>query len=105
MKTQKQNIDAAIKMAKKIESNYNKLSTKGNANSFFDAWHDIMLCQKECAWQAVDDIEYCYKTKTGNDLFNYVEEYLDQLEKTVKYTNAVIKAQKYVLLIPENIFA
>lgn len=105
MRTEKQNIDYAVKIAKKIDANYNKLSWNSKSSSFFDSWHDSMQCQQECAWQVIDDIEYCYKTKIGNDLYNYIDDYIDQLEKTLKYTDAVIKAQKYVNLIPENIFA
>jgi len=103
MRTEKETMKLAIKLYDKIYNNYTKLELNGN-EAFFNAWHDTLQIHKDCAEQIIDDIEYCIENYSGSKLQENIDEYIDQLEQTVKYTDSIIKAQKYSLLICSPIF-
>ncbi len=98
----------AEKLVSKIEELYNALDA--STAFYFEAYHDSMLIQLDAAEEVFSDIDHIttgLDVRTGADktkVLDDVDTFIDQLEDTVKYCQAVITAQKAVEKIPTPIF-
>ena len=88
----------AVHLANLIDKQYNLL--KSDKFGFFDAYHDTMLAQCDCAWQEVDETEYFEKL---GELDN-AEAGVNNLVETLKFCTAVIRLQAMTDKLPEPIF-
>lgn len=98
-------LSKAIKLASAIEDQYDLLTIEHEW--FFNQFHDDLLCQKDCAWRCVDDVEHYIEKSESLDKskswLDYAEQELDNLNTTLTYCKAVIKLQNSINL-PESIF-
>lgn len=97
------------KIITQIEKEYNKLNM--NENNFFETYHDIMLTQRDCAYEESEEYDYYIthsetfkangKVKTNIDC---AKECIITLNNILKYMKAIIQLQELTRKLPEPIF-
>ena len=106
----KTTVKNAIKLAEQIDALYNKL-TLGNYG-FFDAFHDDLRIQRDCACDEVNELEeylqnptkkygFMKKKPTGAECADMC---MQNLVDTLNYCEAVIKLQEQTLKLPKSIY-
>ena len=95
-----------ISIAAKIELEYDKLDIVNEY--FFNAHHDNLLIQMDCAWMEVNDLEVyannptkLYGNATGKE---HALNCLQNLADTLTFCIAVIKLQEQSKCLPKCIF-
>ena len=93
-------------LAAQIEMFYNKLDNE--CEYFFDAHHDDLRIQMDCAWQEVGELEVYssnpknkYGKLTGKEC---ALSCIDVLLDTLTYCEAVINLQEQSKCLPKSIF-
>ena len=88
----------ATTLCHKIDQEYNKLTFEAGQR-FFETYHDIMSCQRDCANDITGEVDHY--VEQGH--FKLALENIQNLRDTMKYCQAVIELQKQTVNLPKHI--
>ena len=98
MKTRNKLTSEALRLARQIDSLYNKVELSDYG--FFETYHDTMLYQRDGAWEEASEIQY----HTDRGEIKFAEAGIKNLQETLAFCKAVIKVQEMTRKLPEPIY-